>query len=197
MAMNSGGNLKIMSASIRNILVSALAVGILFSTTAADAKNGGARAARKVAGVWHSGVAYSDLISAAPFSAALTFSKDGNASLIANNDDDGLVSKAAYADVVSMKSAAFGRWKPVNRKVVAMTAIFFETYGRASGAAAGTPKDTTKLRCDVRPRRDTMTGECYADIFAPNGDPVDGDPVQVLFPDEPVFTAECKRLAVE
>jgi hypothetical protein len=186
-----------MSASIRNILASAIAVGTIFAATAADARYGGARAARNVVGVWHCGVAYSDLIPAAPFSAALMFSKDGNASVIANNDDNGLISDPAYADLVSMKSAAFGRWKPVSRKVVAMTAIFFETYGLASGAAAGTSKDTTKLRCDVRPGRDTMTGECYADIFVPNGDPVDGDPVQVLFPDEPVFTAECKRLEVE
>jgi hypothetical protein len=196
MSMNSGGELKIMSASIRNILASALAVGILFAATAADAKNTGARAASKVAGVWHCDVVYNDLISAAPFTAALMFGKDGNASVIANNDDNGLVSKPAYADVVSMKSAAFGRWKPINRKKVAMTVIYFETYGLASGAAAGTSKDTTKLRCDIRPRRNTMTGECYADIFAPNGDPVDGEPIQVLFPDEPVFTAECKRVKV-
>ena len=94
MAMNSGGNLKIMSASIRNILVSALAVGILFSTTAADAKNGGARAARKVAGVWHSGVAYSDLISVAPFSAALAFSYYRHASFSAIIADVGLLPSA-------------------------------------------------------------------------------------------------------
>jgi len=186
-----------MSASIRSILSTALAVGTIFAATAADAGNGGGRAARNVVGVWHCDVAYSDLIPAAPFSAALMFGRDGNASVIANNDDNGLVSDPAYADLVSMKSAAFGRWKPVSRKVVAMTAVFYETYGLASGAAAGTAKDTTKLRCDVRPWRNKMTGECYADIFAPNGDPVDGDPVQVLFPNEPVFTAECKRLQVE
>ena len=183
----------IKSVSTRNILMCALAVGVAFSATTADAKKRhGSWTERNTVGVWQCDVEYNALLGGGHFDATLMFGADGNVSIVASNDDDGLVGDPAYAAVTSMKTPALGRWKPKGHKNVAMSAIYYETNGLATEALAGTPRSITKLRCDVDPGKHTLNGECYADV-----DPADGSPGYTLFPDSPVFTADCERLKVD
>jgi hypothetical protein len=174
----------------------ATAVGAVLAVTAseASAKYNKGPGARNVVGVWHCTVDYTVPLPA--FQAVLKFSNDRNMSIIGSNDQDGLITDdavlpAAYA---TSKTPAYGRWQPASRRTVEFSAIYYDTKGLLSGDESGVANNITRLNCKVRPKRFNMNGYCTADIYAPGGDPINGEPV--LPGEDPIFTAECDFLTL-
>jgi len=176
-------------------------VGAILAAPAADAKSKHKYSVGNVAGAWYCAVEYnSNYVPPNPwseFSSMLMFDRHGNVELIANTDDNGLVAIPELGDLANFKTSAYGRWEPTGRRSVAFSAVFFETYGLSGEELAGLPKNTTKLGCEVKVGHYRLSGACTANVYAPNGDPIDGTPTAVLFPDEPLFTADCKRLSAK